>query len=151
MRCFMKLCVIFPGIGYRNDMPLLYYSKKIAKQYGYEIKEVNYNGFPKNLLGNKENMQKAFLIGYEQLENQLNDIQWNTYSSILFISKSIGTALSSYYAKEHQLDVSSILFTPVPQTFDFISSNSIVFHGTSDPWMKSEIVYDQCNKQNLIF
>ena len=26
----MKLAVIFPGIGYHTDKPLLYYSKKLA-------------------------------------------------------------------------------------------------------------------------
>ena len=26
-----KLAVIFPGIGYHSDKPLLYYSKKVAK------------------------------------------------------------------------------------------------------------------------
>ena len=27
-----KLAVIFPGVGYHTDKPLLYYSKKIASQ-----------------------------------------------------------------------------------------------------------------------
>ena len=37
-----KLAVLFPGIGYHCDKPLLYYSKKYLKVYGYEIIEVNY-------------------------------------------------------------------------------------------------------------
>ena len=37
-----KLAVIFPGVGYHSDKPLLYYSKKLAKNHGYEIKEVKY-------------------------------------------------------------------------------------------------------------
>ena len=32
-----KLAVLFPGIGYHCDKPLLYYSKKYLKVYGYEI------------------------------------------------------------------------------------------------------------------
>ncbi|MCQ2506160.1 MAG: hypothetical protein MJ113_03185 [Lachnospiraceae bacterium] len=37
-----KLAVLFPGIGYSVDRPLLYYSKKVLKAKGYEIIEVNY-------------------------------------------------------------------------------------------------------------
>ena len=32
----MKLVVFFPGIGYHCDKPLLYYSRKLAQEYGYE-------------------------------------------------------------------------------------------------------------------
>ena len=32
-----KLAVLFPGIGYHCDKPLLYYSKKCLSAYGYEI------------------------------------------------------------------------------------------------------------------
>ena len=36
----MKLAILFPGIGYHTDKPLLYYSKKILKNMDYEIKEI---------------------------------------------------------------------------------------------------------------
>ena len=32
----MKAAVFFPGIGYHCDKPLLYYSRKLAKECGYE-------------------------------------------------------------------------------------------------------------------
>lgn len=41
-----KIAVIFPGVGYHVDKPLLYYSRKIAAQNGYEIREVRYGNFP---------------------------------------------------------------------------------------------------------
>ena len=44
-----KLAVIFPGVGYHTDKPLLYYSKKLAFQNGYEIVEVPYGKFPKGV------------------------------------------------------------------------------------------------------
>lgn len=31
-----KLAVFFPGIGYHCDKPLLYYSRKMAEQNGYD-------------------------------------------------------------------------------------------------------------------
>ena len=41
-----KLAVIFPGIGYHVDKPLLHYSIRLAKQYGYDIKCVDYGELP---------------------------------------------------------------------------------------------------------
>ena len=41
-RIMKKTAVIFPGIGYHTEKPLLYYAKKLAKQSGYEITEVPY-------------------------------------------------------------------------------------------------------------
>ena len=40
-----RLAVIFPGIGYHTDKPLLYYGKKLAAACGYEILEVPYKNF----------------------------------------------------------------------------------------------------------
>ena len=38
-----KLAVFFPGVGYNCDKPLLYYTKKLAKEHGFRYD-------PKNLL-----------------------------------------------------------------------------------------------------
>ena len=45
-----KLAVIFPGIGYHTDKPLLYYSKKIARQHGYDIVELSFHDIDKDAL-----------------------------------------------------------------------------------------------------
>ena len=40
--CSEKLVVIFPGMGYNGDKPLLYYTKKLAKAAGYDVIDVTY-------------------------------------------------------------------------------------------------------------
>ena len=40
----MKLAVLFPGIGYHCDKPLLYYAAKLAKAAKYEVLPVSYTG-----------------------------------------------------------------------------------------------------------
>lgn len=35
----MKLAILFPGIGYHTDKPLLYYSKKILKNMDMKSKK----------------------------------------------------------------------------------------------------------------
>lgn len=52
-----KLAVIFPGIGYHSDKPLLYYSKKVAKRLGYEILDIRYD-IPTNAGDIKNNQLK---------------------------------------------------------------------------------------------
>ena len=69
----MKLAVFFPGIGYHCDKPLLYYSRKLVQEYGYEkIVTLNYTYDGKNLRGNEEKMQQAFDSLYIQAENSTN-------------------------------------------------------------------------------
>ncbi len=135
-----KLAVIFPGIGYTADKPLLYYAGRLAKKHGYQIRTVSYGSLPENVKGDPEKMKQAFDLALEQTERSLGSIDWNSYGSILFISKSIGTVISSAYASRHDLTVKSILFTPLAETFSFPLAGSIAFHGTADPWAETEII-----------
>ena len=89
-----KLAIIFPGIGYHSDKPILYYSRKLAKERGYEeIISLKYSYTGRNIRGNKEKMQEVFEILYQQAEKQLERIDLSKYDEILFISKSVGTAI----------------------------------------------------------
>ena len=144
-----KIAVLFPGIGYTCDKPLLYYAGKIAVSKGYELVKVEYGNFPSGIKGNKEKMEKAFQCGLEQTEDILKDICWEEYEDILFVSKSIGTVISSAFARQHQLPVKNILFTPLRQTFLFADENGIVFHGTADPWAETKDITEECKKLNL--
>ena len=53
----MKLAVVFPGIGYHADKPLLYYSKKLAAQAGWQVVEVAYGAFPDRVKGDQAKME----------------------------------------------------------------------------------------------
>ena len=39
-----RIAIIFPGIGYSSERPLLYYSRKVLQKNGYEVINVNYQG-----------------------------------------------------------------------------------------------------------
>lgn len=177
----MKLAVIFPGIGYHMDKPLLYYGKKLAMQLGYEIKEVPYGGFPKDVKGSEEKMKEAFLSALSQSERLLGEVDFTAYEELLFISKSVGTAVAAAYAGKHGLAPLHIYFTPVEQSFvcmaesvessiaqpdgegqadsaeqldgggrkDSKVQSGIVFHGTKDPWVETDIVTERCQLLKL--
>lgn len=145
-----KLAIIFPGIGYHCDKPLLYYSRKLAKERGYEeIISLKYSYTGQNIRGNKEKMQEVFEILYQQAEKQLEMIDFSKYKKILFISKSVGTAISSAYARKHKIRCKQILYTPLEETYKFEHSDAIAFLGTSDPWSNTENVEMLSNKQNI--
>ena len=90
----MKLAVIFPGIGYHADKPLLYYTKKLVNTMGYETMDLVYRDMPEKVKGSAERMKEAFECALSQTEQQLVDVDWSRYESLLFVSKSVGTAVS---------------------------------------------------------
>ena len=46
-----QLAVLFPGIGYHIDKPLLYYSAKLARARGCDLLAVQYPALPTGLRG----------------------------------------------------------------------------------------------------
>ena len=67
----MKICVLFPGIGYTTEMPLMYYPGKMTMGLGYELIRLKYHDLPSGVKGNKEKMKLAFDIACEQSLEQL--------------------------------------------------------------------------------
>ena len=145
----MKLAVFFPGIGYHTDKPLLYYSRKIAVELGYQTVEVKYGNFGAGIKGSREKMEKAFVSALAQAEEILEDIDFEDFEEILFVSKSVGTAVASAYAEKRGLQVRNIYYTPVEASFSFMKQYGIVFHGTNDGWVDTEIVRTKCEEKGF--
>ncbi len=146
------IAVIFPGIGYHTDKPLLYYAKKLAKESGYDPVEVSYE-FPfkaSEIKGNRDKMEEAFRLAVKQVETQLSSVKTDEYDRIIFIGKSIGTAVAAYYDKTHDINAGHVVFTPVPDTFAFLKKGSgIVFNGNSDPWCDTGLAEKKCRELEM--
>lgn len=146
-----KIAIFFPGIGYTLDKPLLYYSRKLATKYGYEIRLLPYGNFPEKIQGNRERMVESFEIASKQTKEMLRDIDFSYYEEVLLVGKSIGTIVAAKVAAELQnpgkaelicnsknkrvAKVKAVLYTPLEDTFHYNISNAIAFTGTSDPWV----------------
>lgn len=159
-----KLAVIFPGIGYSFDRPLLHFGMEWAAENGYEMMKVPYTGFPPKIRGSEERMQESLERAEQQTMILLKDVEWRQYERILFLSKSIGTIVAADCAAGnlhiHEVRDASgriplqILFTPFPETFARLperadASNAIAFHGTGDPWMDNEKVIAAAKARNI--
>ena len=138
----MKIAVLFPGIGYHCDKPLLYYSGKLAAHYQYELVKVPYTNLSRAI-------PEAFADAYAQTETCLEGIDWSQYEDILFISKSIGTAVAAAYAQKHDIICRNVYYTPLPQTFDLAPQSGIAFHGTRDPWAATNVIETQCAERRM--
>ena len=128
----MKLVVCFPGIGYHCDKPLLYYSRRLARADREILAQYTYQ--KPGLRGNPAALRAALDVLYAQTEPQLADVQWADYDEVVFLAKSIGTAVAAAYAQRHGIVCKSVLYTPLEMTYDFAPQNALAFLGTADPW-----------------
>lgn len=144
-----KIACLFPGIGYTCDKPLLYYAWKLLKGQGREVVPVSYTGFPAKVKGDPERMRQSAEMALEQAGQILRETDWSGYSDILFIGKSVGTVVCAAYARRHGLRCRQILFTPLEDTFRFVSGDAIAFHGTADPWADTGAVREACRRLGI--
>lgn len=142
----MKLAVLFPGIGYHCDKPLLYFSRDIAHNYQYDIRTVPYTGLKK---GSHGNLAEAFQLALEQTEEILSDIRWDQYEDILFVSKSLGTAVAAAYAEKYHIKCKNVYYTPLERTFRYHPQPGIAFHGTKDSWADTDVVTLGCREHDI--
>ena len=154
-----KLAVIFPGIGYTADKPLLYFSRRIAVDYGYEIRIMDYKGFPPKVKGDRNRMEESFFIALRQAEEMLAGVDFTEYDDVVFIGKSIGTIVAAKIAADAaeavaegnpdaaegtasespaKARIRQILYTPLEDTFRFPIGEAIAFTGDDDPWVGKE-------------
>ena len=145
-----RYAVIFPGVGYHTDKPLLYYGKMFARKNGYEIIEVPYGNFKKGIKGDVKKMREAFESAFAQTEEILRDVRWDEAEDILFISKSIGTIVAAVYERKKNLSVRHVYFTPLKETFqEARGGNGIAFHGTADPWASDADIAEGCREKDI--
>lgn len=136
----MKLALIFPGIGYTCDKPLLYYEQKLLDDE-YEIHRIDYGNISKS----KSDLFQTFELAYQRVLEAYKDFDFTKYDTILVISKSIGTAIACRLEKDLHIHSYNILYTPIAYTFDYVESG-IAFSGTKDPWVEVELVKNKCEE-----
>ena len=137
-------------MGYHKDKPLLYYSKKMVRERGYEIVDIGYKDISKDCLRDKSLVADTFRAVFDQTEEQLKKIDFNSYEDVIFISKSVGTVAAAMYAKNHGVNARQIFYTPLEQTFDYAGEGTkIVFFGDKDPWIIFDRIKQLCESHDF--
>ena len=132
-----RLSVIFPGVGYTADKPLLHVGRRLAERYGYESRILPYGGFPPKVKGDMDRMRRTFALALSQAEELLSGTDLGAYDDVLFMGKSIGTAVAARIAADSAAGerIRFVLYTPLAETFDCPLGDAIVFTGSADPWV----------------
>ena len=144
-----ELAVIFPGMGYHTDKPLLYYSKKIAARKNYDVIEIDYDfDYEVHGAGKLKVFEDAYARAYEIMQ----DVDLSQYERIVFIGKSIGTVVAAKYNQDYAVGAELIVFTPVEKTFMYIfDSDCMVFHGSADPLCDTDMLINSCEEDGITY
>lgn len=130
-----KLVIMFPGVGYNMDFPLLYYASFLYEARGYEQIHMKYNSiFFEPELTREEKSSRVRDYVWEQVK----DIDFDSYDEVVFLSKSFGTAEAGYLAEKLGITPVQIYLTPVPRALPYIKEADVVVIGTADE------VYPEC-------
>ena len=138
-----QLAVLFPGVGYTPEKPLLYHTRRIAESLGFDTLTISFSGFPKKLRGDEKKMRRAFDLALAQSREQLKAADLAAYDEILFIGKSIGAVAAAALAAEFRCS-RLVLFTPLAPAFSFPLPETIVFTGSDDPWVEPDQIPALC-------
>lgn len=124
-----KLVVMFPGVGYGFNHPLLYYSDLLFDSKGYECFYMRYQDtFFDDKLSFDEKAAKVRRFVFEEAKK----IDFTGYDEIVFLSKSIGSVEAGVFAESLDFKVKQIFLTPVEKAIPYCKTNSCVVIGTKD-------------------
>ena len=132
-----KIAVVFPGVGYTKDRPLLYYAGKAAVKYGYELKHISFVGleWSKEKLTDQAFLSQTLEKCLHMTEEAFKDLGDISGDDVVFISKSIGTVVATAYARKKSLNVKQISFSPLEMIGTYINEEGgILFCGDADPY-----------------
>ncbi|MDO4306202.1 MAG: alpha/beta hydrolase [Eubacteriales bacterium] len=139
-----KLAVIFPGVGYTCEKPLLYYTASAAADKEYEIVRLDYGQDIHSFRGRTPlELEPVIGLALKRSLRQLQNIRFQDYERILFISKSIGTVIACETQKQLALTgkVRHFLLTPIPATLPYLKqAEGVFFSGTADPYIPEKTV-----------
>ncbi len=143
------LVVLFPGIRYSVDCPLLYYARLKYEAMGYEKVCITGYGIHDSKYSLEEYAKKAA----GNVKKQLRGIDFTSYESVVFVSKSMGTVLAPWVEDQLQIPgVVHVLLTPVNATFPYLSKKRnirFMVCGTKDKMIDLEKLRNLCRENDL--
>lgn len=145
------LAVFFPGRGYTCREPLM---QKCIAHYaaqGYETRCLDFSMLP---LQTVSTLEQAAALARPQAEAQLAGVDWQAYSDVAFVSKSLGTACAAWMEPRLPRGVrpNQLYLTPLPQTLPFVTGRSRVMGmvlGTEDRFLEAAVLREFCARYSL--
>lgn len=143
-----KLIVLFPGVNYSVDMPLLYYAGFTYEVRGYKSVGVSYG----NSFDEKQEFERSLVNAKQIVLEQLQQIDFSIYSDVVFVSKSIGTVMAGWIQHTMGIKVRNIYLTPLQETLEYMTKEQSIIAavaGTRDKYIKAEKLKQHCEKESI--
>lgn len=142
-----KLLIEFPGRNYSCDKPLLYYAGKVFEKRGYDVVRLDYN---MRLKGSKDDIPALIEEAKAYVVKVLGKIDFSKYEDIVFVSKSMGTALAGYAELYFKIVARHIYLTPVKEALKFMQRGKcIVISGKEDRILDGRRLRIYCVEQDI--
>lgn len=141
-----KIVVLFPGVRYSCDTPLLYFAGTAFRQRGYQKVDIVYGQEMLDTGNLEEKIHGTMSFVLEQLKN----LHLDQYEDVVFVSKSIGTALAGWAASQLDVPVRHIYLTPLEQTLPYLrSSGDVVIGAGADEYLPAERLCSYCEAHSI--
>lgn len=146
MKEMKRAVVLFPGVRYGCEAPLLYYAGIVFRRRGYEKREISYP--PELLL--PAPLEDKIRIAKDSVLEQLKGMSLDSCEDVVFVSKSIGTALAGWAAAQLPFPVRHIYLTPLEQTLPYINGEQDVTIGAGeDEYLPASRLEAYCRENSI--
>lgn len=142
-----SLVVLFPGMGYTCDMPLLYYANMATLFKGCDVLSLEYGFY----IADKKFESKDFDKVVNEIATIINKCTLNSYSNVYFISKSLGTLFAGDLSVQmSDRNIINLFLTPLEKTIPYmVITNCIAVTGSEDKAFSNSSIDFVRNKSNL--
>lgn len=144
-----KVAVFFPGTGYTCDRPLL---RRCALRYaelGYQLIKLNHDGID---FRSMERVEDALDAARLRVTEQVKDIDFSQYGDVVFVAKSLGTAVAPWLDEKMNAKARHLFLTPIPPALPFLSGPDRVIAaviGSEDPHLSAETLQHHCEQRSI--
>ena len=139
-----KIAIVFPGLGYTCQMPLLYYGTKVLLEKGYDVLWVEYN-YNRDEYRYKSDDKKLEWQRFDAEAAFKAAMANKNYKKVLLMGKSLGTVALAHLASSHRDVVGKVIWlTPLlghDDVYAKIKENAkdqLFIIGTRDPFFQKD-------------
>lgn len=145
------LIILFPGVRYSVDSPLLYYAGLQYEVRGYD--KIKIEDYHVEKLDGLSHLEAYAEQAKTNVKEQLEQVDFSGYEEIVFASKSIGTVIALRLEDELKLSrVTHIVLTPITETIPYLMKNRRVkcmVTGSKDKMVDLETLQEVCRVNEL--
>ena len=136
------LKVFFPGRRYGIDRSFLYYLDKYIDGDSIYL-EYDVKRYTQEVVSLEENIESAYKLAFEKLKN----VDFKNYTEVIFIAKSIGTAVAGKIRESLKLtNLRCIMLTPINETIPYLKQTDFIITSFDDPYIDAKKLKENENR-----